>query len=328
MDMSVQERTIINEAEEDGKRNRRKLLGIFPRSSGRPTKSGSTTPKSGTQSRKTSGKGAAAADEEEADLPPREDGAHTPTPRVTSGSGTVDMSHSAGVSKDSLATTATEDEPDVKAIPKTAGFDFSAISRELGKDIDVSKIKEPSNPVRPAFAVSPAGGSSGPERSGSAPPLAPTAAEPSVEAQSEYRASERDDHANDTPPAASAATRSMADLTLEMPSWDRPASVRLPDAPSANLSPPLASESGSAGWRSNAFGGGGSASNAWSSSPFASSTSSAIPRAAPPARPHPPEFMANPFASAGANDTAPGGGLAGWGRKSPEEDDLATKNPW
>lgn len=322
MDMSVQERTIINEAEEEGKRNRRKLLGIFPRSGGRAAKSGSTTPKSGTQSRKTSGKGA--ADEDEADLPPREEGAHTPTPSTTADHGPVGMSKSAGVSKDSLATTATEDEPEVKAIPKTAGFDFSAISRELGKDIDVSKIKEPSQPVRPAFAVSRAGGSFGPERSGSAPPLAVAGASQIDATTSEDvdNTERNDDEADDTPPSASAATRSMADLTLEMPSWDRPASVPLPDA-TTNLSPPLPSSSGSAGWRFSAFGGsGGSASNAWSSSP------STMPRAAPPARPHPPEFMANPFASSSANESSGGGGLGGWGRKAPEDDDLATKNPW
>jgi hypothetical protein len=74
-----------------------------------------------------------------------------------------------------------------------------------------------------------------------------------------------------------------------------------------------------------------------------------VPRAAPPARPHPPELTANPFAfggngsgdSSGAgiggastngsgNGKGVGGGgfFGGWGKKAEEEEQWATKNPW
>jgi hypothetical protein len=78
-----------------------------------------------------------------------------------------------------------------------------------------------------------------------------------------------------------------------------------------------------------------------------------VPRAAPPARPHPPELTANPFAFGGnSGGDGAGGGLGGastngsgsgsgsgkgvgggaffggWGKKAEEEEQWATKNPW
>ncbi|OWZ64032.1 hypothetical protein AYX15_04131 [Cryptococcus neoformans] len=174
IDMNVQERTVVDEAEEEAKRNRKKVLGIFPVKNNRSSDSGRNTPTtekhSGTSTPNPSVSQAAAGEceLEDDELPPREE---------------VDIGqlHS---EKDTWSPVEEEKELEIKAvkqreeeeqkereaiqaIPKTAGFDFQAISRELGKNIDVDKLKEPEPRYFPPALMeihAPL------ERSGSAPP--------------------------------------------------------------------------------------------------------------------------------------------------------------
>ena len=172
--MNVQERTVVDEAEEEAKRNHKKVLGIFPVKKNRSSGSGHNTPTtekhSGASTPNPSVSQAAAGEYEleDDDLPPREE---------------VDIGqlHS---EKDTWSPVEEEKELEIKAvkqreeeeqkereaiqaIPKTAGFDFQAISRELGKNIDVDKLKEPEPRYFPPALMelhAPL------ERSGSAPP--------------------------------------------------------------------------------------------------------------------------------------------------------------
>ncbi|RSH94567.1 hypothetical protein EHS25_004371 [Saitozyma podzolica] len=320
-DMSVQERTIVNEAEEEAKRNRKKVLGIFPRKSSSRTGSG----------------------------------ANTPTPRAS-----TDAARQGSTPPDAEGTTSSlhgrrrRMEAAVRAISKTAGFDFQAISKELGKNIDVDHLPQPAE--RPGEGLPlPRPDQRAPiERSGSAPPVtvvtppdeevqwipSPAPVRRTSYADPATRQEEEDDQGD--------ITASMGGMSLsDLPSWDRPESVT-----SAKVSPPAESSS----WRSPAF-----SLNAWSASTPSNSNSSrgntpsafSVPRAAPPARPHPPELTANPFAFGGSNGgdgsggalggattngsgsgsgsgkgVGGGGFFGGWGKKAEEEEQWATKNPW
>lgn len=311
MDQTVQERTIVNEAEEEAKKKRKKVLGIFPRR--KPTASGSATPAG---SRQASGVNPSKSYNEEFDLPPDADQGKTQKviiddddddlpPREDDGDiglSVEDDNETEAEQKErirsELEKMKAEEEKALESIPKTAGFDFAAISRELGKEIDVEKLKEPS-PRTPSSAAS--SSSLNPstyiERTGSAPPnikddafatngetdessyTYPTGNPPSIARAASYV--DTTEHALGT---------SVANMTLDMSSWDKPVERgKISPTPSFN---------------------------AWSGG-SSSTTSSGFPmRAAPPARPHPPEFMmSNPFAS----DL--------WGNDK-KDDAMATKNPW
>jgi hypothetical protein len=267
VDMNIQERTIVNEAEVEAK-TKSKILGLFPRSSKSRSVSGSATPEpiqQGDIRRPGPGERSTSYDDADADeeLPPRQEGME---------------------SKESVV----EEDEAVKAIPKTAGFDFAAISKELGKDIDVDRIKVPSGREEERLTW-------GEERTGSAPPLAPEEFQlPMTRAMSFADSSSREEEER-TPPVQNLNLET-ADYTA---AWEQPAT-----SPSIVISP-----SSSPYYPT---------SNAWSQP-----TSASIPRPAPPARPHPPEFMVNPF----AGDEKKGGGW-GWGKKQKSLEEEAIKNPW
>jgi hypothetical protein len=336
--MSVQERTIVNEAEEEAKRNRKKVLGIFPRKSSSRTGSGANTP-TPRASTDAARQGSTPPDAEGDDeLPPREE----------------EEDGDIGLGSHQAAAVDAEEEAAVRAISKTAGFDFQAISKELGKNIDVDHLPQPAE--RPGEGLPlPRPDQRAPiERSGSAPPVtvvtppdeevqgipSPAPVRRTSYADPATRQEEEDDQGD--------ITASMGGMSLsDLPSWDRPESVT-----SAKVSPPAESSS----WRSPAF-----SLNAWSASTPSNSNSSrgntpsafSVPRAAPPARPHPPELTANPFAFGGSNGgdgsggalggattngsgsgsgsgkgVGGGGFFGGWGKKAEEEEQWATKNPW
>ena len=292
--MSIQERTIVSEAEEEVKRNKKKVLGIFPRrDKGSRPGSGATTPI--TAYRNSSEKPSSSLgtyDDDDDDLPPREEK-------------TVSHPPSTAMLDQSLPSVAMEEDDDVRGISRTAGFDFAAISRALGKDIDVNEIKETSvRPIDKVVNVVPR------ERSGSAPPVE-VKVEPPSEARAERSAMVRS--ASYAVPARNGDWESgslgdevATDTTQRLSSDDGPSWERIP-------APPRSTSPTSTSLKPPSFVG----YNAWSSS----STSNFPPRAAPPARPHPPEYMVNPF----ANGTAGSGILGGWEKT---EKEMAEKNPW
>ena len=224
--MTVQERTIVNETDEEVKEKKRKILGIFPRRSGSTTPvgvSGGDLPRGGDE-------------HSDDDLPPRE----VDPPRVGEGDEDdlpprEDLDDESGGGDIGVRDREDRDDPEEEAvatIPKTAGFDFSAISKELGKEIDVENLEEPRaepvvlEPLEPL------------ERSGSAPPAAKLDRSSPMVRSTSYMYSEED---------------TAGDITsVDMPSWDEPVVSAVTNS-------------------------------AWD-----------IPlRAAPPARPHPPELTGN-----------------------------------
>ncbi|EIW66799.1 hypothetical protein TREMEDRAFT_70052 [Tremella mesenterica DSM 1558] len=244
VDMSVQERTIVREAEEEEEANptRKKILGIFPRQSKRSA-SGVKTPTTTSNSEKAAVAGGVvpipSSPGDDDALPPRED------------EGDIGLaSTSAARSQESLAT---EEDAEVRGIPKTAGFDFAAISRELGKDVKVDSLPTPS----PSISISPIFQPT-PERTGSAPPIT-----------SSFKSS----------------------FNFGFNAWTAPNSV----STDAKVAVPM--------------------------------------RSAPPARPHPPELMANPFANNSTLDIKDtSGGSVTWDKKlsgvNGVDEQWAEKNPW
>lgn len=310
---------MVNAEEELAKKKRNKVLGIFPvRGDGARSASGSSTPTANGVAVDAAGgvvaprRGSIEEYDEDADEPPREE-----ADLGDLSSPGAEASHVVHQVVDR------EEEESVKDIPKTAGFDFDAIGRELGKDIDPDKLRPDPQPnpipMPPADAL---------ERTGSAPPISIAVHSGTSDPFSPSRLArsasyvhtartpeEEDDDAGDI-------TRSTSDLTVtDMPSWGRP-----------DPSPPVSASAGSSSsLKLPAIGGW----NAWSGP-----TTEAPPRlpspslrAAPPARPHPTEWMDNPFASAssglGSGTNISANGFGAWGSarsKGPEED--ATKNPW
>lgn len=324
--MSVQERTVVNAEEELAKR-KRKVLGIFPvRDQGARSASGSSTPNAGPAIDAAGGvvaprRGSVDEYDEDADEePPREEGDIGDL-----GSPTSEAAPAITNPRKDQPEEDRKEEEAVKAIPKTAGFDFDAIGRELGKDINVDKLKHESRPS-PITTVP----SDLLERSGSAPPpiaievndAPPETRQPTRLARSASYAppirtqEEEDDDAGDI-------TRSTSQIAVtDMPSWDRPASIT---PPTSTISPAAAD------LKVPSFGGDW---NAWSTPAASSTTSTSLPlRPAPPARPHPAEWMSNPFAAPESASTASGQNgnsnfFSSWSRKSKAQDDDATQNPW
>lgn len=320
--MNIQERTIVNEAEVEAKTNQKKILGLFPRSAKSRSASGSVTPEpiqQGDIRRPGPGDRTGSYDDGDADedLPARES------------SSTLAPQSAAMESKESVGSV--EEDPAVKAIPKTAGFDFAAISKELGKEIDVERIKIPTGRVeigeeeKERFRW-------GAERTGSAPPPAALAVsgsegeerdtevmfQPSPIRSASYDFSPARQVEEEEEDAPTAAVRNLSLRTSEeTAAWDRPASPTIPKStPDIVISPSSLTSYPSY-----------PTSNAWSSQPSPTS----IPRPAPPARPHPPEFMANPFANGLGDEkkiNGSGGGGWGWGRKQKSLEEEVSKNPW
>ncbi|WWD16611.1 hypothetical protein CI109_101039 [Kwoniella shandongensis] len=350
MDMSVQERTIVNEAEEEAKRNRKKILGIFPvkDKASRSSTSGTSTPNPNNPGRTSGGPSPNPAkggeyeyDDEDADadgLPPREEADLGDLSSNNVGETNDEARRKAALEEEKARK---EEEEAVKAIPKTAGFDFQAISRELGRDIDLKNLKQPI--ARPIDSVhtdprAPL------ERSGSAPPPASITISPppppmdtnawsSTTNTSTSKSASISRFATMTPDedegdiggtTATDRTRGLSISDVSIPSWDRPTT----GVASSSISPPLltggsvgsASANTSASRSSFSWGGGGWGSN---NQPI---------RAAPPARPHPPELI-NPFAGSANGWAADGPALGGFvdaekEKKRKEEEEWAEKNPW
>ncbi|ODO04703.1 hypothetical protein I350_05312 [Cryptococcus amylolentus CBS 6273] len=343
VDMSVQERTIVNEAEEEAKKNRRKILGIFPVKQTSASNSGQNTPNAGA-STPTTTQAAAAGEyelEDDDDLPPREEVDIGELPSAKSHSPASGMEKEATDAEDAAQAErarAVKEEEDrrleaeeVKAIPKTAGFDFQAISRELGKDIDVDKLREPEPRKLPPLHV-PLSEPRPLERSGSAPPPHDFAPPPVDDAwsstapdngkSSKLFPAELDDGGDISGNTYKVRQMSLAD---DMPSWGNPEPVTTP-------SPDTGHQSSSTGSRW--------AWNTWGSSSSATGTSTPglkLPKAAPPAKPHPPEFL-----NAWGESEASGGfassmevisGMnfpAGYeaNKKRIDEERMAEENPW
>ena len=304
--MTKQERTIVNEAEEEAKKNRKKILGIFPRSkkSGSQPSSGSATPSDTTPPRQQSGE----YDYDDDDLPPHE--------------GDIGELNHPNQSNDSVNT---EDES-VKGISKTAGFDFKAISKELGKEIDVDKLPARPEDMQPRVVPIVKVEDKPPlERSGSAPPLSvgteETAERPITSARSTTVLSPRsfgEDGDDDDIGDIAGSTKQLSihsSSTLELPSWGHSGSSPTREDRISPLIPSPTTKPSSFGF------------NAWSQPSNSSASASFAPaRAAPPARPHPAEFLANPFAAGDQEreekkESTFSFALGGWGKKT-------TEDPW
>ncbi len=315
--------------EEEELQKQKKILGIFPRKNkGSRNNSGRSTParKSGDTA---TGPTTPSRDDDDDDLPPRED--HLPPREEEADIGEIPRaSHDPRRSGDSPKTSSDEpktsspdpvdEEAAVRHIPKTAGFDFEAIGKVLGKDLDVSKIDH--HPA-PAPAARPTAPRKAPDRTESAPPPAASPA-PSdrpgplrSQTANSFHGLPVEDDGDIAITAQKHAAEQEAASSLEMPSWDRPA-WPVEDRKKAP----------------SIFG-----FNAWASPASASTQSGSFNqtgmRAAPPARPHPPELMANPFAnpfasaSNGERELGAGSGL-GTSRSGPPKrlEDMALENPW
>lgn len=336
-DPEEQERYVVNEEEEEEARKsaEKKILGIFPRSrkSGSRSGSGASTPAPRASTSKNATPSKNAGDDDDDELPPREEAASPVELEADIGeraSTALSPEQAAAV-----AAAAAAEEERLAAIPKTAGFDFAAISQALGKEIDVDKLKDPSRDA-PAAAAHVAAL----ERTGSAPPLAPRSPSASADRSPPLRSQSAAgglpvDDAGDIAVTANKA------LTIDMPEWGD-GQVPTPGSTGsagggvwANVpsSPPKKASSSLFGFT-----------NAWATP---ASTSPAPPpstgsfnsdglRAAPPARPHPAEFT-NPFASSafmspfGAEDPLGAPPAAAGSRereKWGKEVDRAMENPW
>ena len=305
--MSVQERIVVTEEEEEARRNQKKILGIFPRRSGSKANSGHATPNPRTSTEKPDEK---TTEDEGDDLPPREDSDDDLPPREDD-NGDIGIPESGPDPRAEERKRAKQEAEALQAIPKTAGFDFAAISKELGKDINVERLPDPSRePVTPLPAPAPPI-----DRAGSAPPPEAshfTAPEPEPSPPILARSSSYMDAFQNREGMDGDITTSLESVTAglslnDLPAWERPMPresspwdqpVPAPRASSPSISPPLSASTKSI----FNF-------NAWSSA------ANSLPgRAAPPARPHPAEYMT-------------GGDGRGYTKK---EEDLATgtQNPW
>lgn len=335
LDMSVNER--ITEEEEEARR-KKKILGIFPRRKKKTTRRGSNDSGS-TMSGTASGRVSSTYNDIDEDdmLPPREE--HPAgTASITGGKdGAVsaepeeaDLGERPSQADVEAAEAAAAAEKEaISRIPATAGFDFAAISRELGKEVDPDKPADATSP-RPVPAVrlpSPL------NRTGSAPPpLPPTpdeAPSPPAPQRSNSAFDGRDSSTLGLPVDDDGDIAITAQKLSVQDAWDRPA---WPESNPA-ASPPRAPSPPPKGL----FG-----FNAWASSTSPSGSHAPLPPSgsydmdgnlmAPPARPHPAEFT-NPFASSGMGALGPSpigepAHAAGWNKRAADEEKMALENPW
>jgi hypothetical protein len=346
--MNVQERIVMTEENEEEASRKRKILGIFPRktSGSHPTPQTAThtVPGFSVEGGEPAKAGASASeyDEDVDDLPPREDDGDI---GLASSDDRPSLEEENAAAAAAAAAAERAEAEALKSIPKTAGFDFHAISEVLGKDVHPEALRQPEPKLKPAARAEeekmmvP----TALERSGSAPPFnirveAPAATTATgvspimarsasfVDASSPTR-EEPDAMPEDNDDDEIGVASAVDSLSISnLPTWDRPAYT--------NISPtlPLATSSSSPTIKPPAFQGW----NAWAASSSTSSVPSGLPpmRSAPPARPHPPELMANPFASNDNSDISSSGGLSAsilgkWdSRRDDKDDQWATKNPW
>lgn len=358
--MSVNER--ITEEEEEARR-KKKILGIFPRRQKKKSKRRGSNDSGSTMSGTASGRVSSTYNDIDEDdiLPPREEHPTGPAATITGGkNGAVteepeeaDLGEKPSAADiEAAEAAAAAEEAAISRIPATAGFDFAAISRELGKDLDPDRLTSSTSP-RPVPAVrlpSPLG------RTGSAPPpLPPTPDEtPSgpVRANSVADGREAWNGSAERPGDGWGRSESSAGLPVDddgdiaitaqklsvqdaWSSWPDTNS-RLSPKLSPRLSPRLSARAPSPPPKS-IFG-----FNAWASSTSPSSSHSPLPASgsydmdgnlmAPPARPHPAEFT-NPFASSGLSTLGPSpigapAHAAGWNKRAADEEKMALENPW
>lgn len=347
--MSIQERIIITKEEEEARlRREKKIWGVFPRLKSNKSSNGKSTPTLppsfggvvGVNKDKSAAHEEYNEDDEEAHhaRPSMSSGASTPThlnvPHPLNGLGGSGGSNTANSSQTSLD------------IPKTAGFDFAAISRELGKNVDPAN----GGVIRDVPVGGPVSALSCPpslDRTGSAPPPT-TGTIKAVGADADDgdvgRVSDRPDVGSRretslgtfAPPPSSASTPSLALQDDDALSWRRPA---IPTRTSTGISS-SSSESNSSNTAST--GGRGlnlpsfAISNEWSTPAPApvlgSSTSSSSfgfgfggsgtrsyggnVKMAPPARPFPAEFLSGTTGIGGSSSDRPAYGFG-----SVEDDD-------
>ena len=345
VDMTVQERTILNEAKIEAQK-KKKILGIFPvRQSGSASGTATPTPDSarGSYDQPDTGKTKASGDSGDDDLPPREDDDDDLPPREDDDDlpprEEVDIGLSA-TEPDEKEQLVKQEAEAVRAIPKTAGFDFQAISKELGKDIDVDQLRMPSRNAEPPLPLHPP-----PrvpiDRAGSAPlpevkiepatdyRTSPTFATSDLARTNSYMDAFRAGEGMDGDITASLATVTNGLSLDDLPSWERPlplakgseSSMSVPswDKPSPQALSPTSPLSATSLKSPQSF------FNAWSSSSMASTgRTDPPPRPAPPARPHPPEYMVNPFANSEKAEMPP----ANLWKKRDEDVATGTQNPW
>ena len=290
----------MNESEEEAKKDRGKIMGLFSRRDKQV--SGTSTPVARTSSEQPKGKDGTSEYDDD-DLPPREEadlGSMAPS------TADAELDPKQMEEREKARKAAEEainaEKRALQAIPATAGFDFAALSKELGKDLDLAKLDRP-EPARvpsatkfisqPVTAI---------ERSGSAPPIhVEPPSDPFITRSSSYAPSTDDDDGDITFASNQASKLTLSDASA----WGQPR----PSTASPSLSPSSKQPP------SYAF-------NAWSASPTGTANNGALTRSAPPARPHPAEFSANPFAT-----DAPAMALGEKGSWRKDED-LATNNPW
>ncbi|WVW80014.1 hypothetical protein I302_101987 [Kwoniella bestiolae CBS 10118] len=362
VDMSVQERIIINEAEEEAKQNRKKILGIFPvrNNSGRGSGSGSgsNTPNVEKDTIPTPGPGGGYEYEDDDDLPPREEADLGEIPGSADGSKGTSLENQQEreeskklmrEEEERKANALKEEQEAVKSISKTAGFDFKAISQALGKDIDVENLKQPEpTRINAAQAMLPSEARAPLERSGSAPPpiVHDVTSEDTTWSSSSHKIPPTSTFPkSDDGDGEGDITTSMArGLSLsELPSWERPQISSTTALPLDDKTPSPSAQSGL--FKSPVF-----SWNAWNSTsgnvPSANDILKDTPkpvRSAPPARPHPKAFMdMNPFMAAsegwgGTTSSTPIPGGLGLGkfdedsekeRKRIKDEEEAETNPW
>lgn len=334
VDMSVNER--ITEEEEEARR-KKKILGIFPRRKKKTKRRGSDDSGS-TMSGTASGRVSSTYNDIDEDdmLPPREEHPADNTGGNT-GAGSEEPEEADLGERPSQAdieaaeAAAAAEKEAISRIPATAGFDFAAISRELGKEVDPDKPVDATSP-RPVPGVrlpSPL------NRTGSAPPpLPPTPDEqptPPAPQRSNSAFDGRDSSALGLPVDDDGDIAITAQKLSVQDAWDRPAwpesSPNLAASPARAPSPP---PKGLFGF------------NAWASSTSPSGSHSPLPPSgsydmdgklmAPPARPHPAEFT-NPFASSGMGALGPSpigepAHAAGWNKRAADDEKMALENPW
>ncbi|WWC68750.1 uncharacterized protein I206_102684 [Kwoniella pini CBS 10737] len=356
VDMSVQERRIVDEAEEVAKQNRRKILGIFPVNNnnkpGGNLGSGTSTPnpdkeKNGESSTlPTPGPGGGYEYEEDDDLPPREETDLGELPGSASSSKDLELEQEENrrIMLQRQEEEKKKDEEAMKSISKTAGFDFKAISQALGKDIYLDQLKQPE----------PFKHHSGPlsevriplERSGSAPPPvvndSPTEENTWSSAKLPSTSSFSRVDGNDVEDEGDITTSMTRGLSLsDLPSWEKPQIPINPEQEQDEEEKEEAETKSSSVFKSPVF-----SWNAWNSTsgniPTANEILKDTPkpvRFAPPARPHPKEFInMNPFMSTnegwGNNPTQSSMGMIKndsdfeRDKKRKEDEDEAETNPW
>lgn len=163
LDLSIQKRTVVNEQEEEQRKAKSKLWGLFPRKQG--STSGQSTPKVNPPpsfSHPSSSGKAEEYDEGEDDGDIGKGGVYTPP--VSTPSSRLAVPNQP-ITQPSSAANSTAD------LPATAGFDFKKISDVLGKNVDPEEVTLPQPSIVVPESVRQLRDRAPLERAESAPPL-------------------------------------------------------------------------------------------------------------------------------------------------------------